>query len=287
MTNRRILRRATTALLVPFAAFAACDDEPSAPSGPIDVTLQFGAEVNGQPFTCGASFANVGASGTTITPTDFRLYISGVSLIDSNGAEVALSLEQDGLWQRENLALLDFENGSGPCVNGTAATNTTIRGEVPAGTYTGVRFTLGVPFSMNHVDQTTAQAPLDLTALFWSWNGGYKFARMDHTSAAQPDGWFVHLGSTGCTPTGSPVTPATSCANEHRMTVTFNGFDWTTDEIVADLGAILSDSDLTANTAAKGCMSFPNDPECHEVMPALGFAYEGTAAQTQRLFRVR
>ncbi|MEZ4417769.1 MAG: metallo-mystery pair system four-Cys motif protein [Gemmatimonadota bacterium] len=287
MMIRTRARLLPATLFAAFAVVAACSDEPSTPAGPIDVSLQFAAAVNGQSFNCGASFTNVGASQTTITPVDFRFYVHDVALLDSNGAAVPLTLEQDGLWQRENLALLDFENGSGPCVNGTAATNTTVRGEVPAGDYSGVRFTLGVPFSMNHQDQTTAQAPLDLTALFWSWNGGYKFARMDHTSAAQPDGWFVHLGSTGCSPAGTPTTPATACSNEHRLTVTFNGFDWTSNQVVADLGAILSQSDLTQNSAAKGCMSFPGDPECHAVLPALGLAYEGTAAQPQRLFSVR
>lgn len=287
----KILRSSRALTLLSTVAvpltFAACDDDPTQPAGPIDVTINFAAAVNGAAFACGQSFDNVGASSTTITPVDFRLYVHDVTLIASDGSEEEVSLTQDGVWQRDNLTLLDFENASGPCVNGTSPMNMSVRGTVPDGTYTGVRFTLGVPEDMNHADQTTAAAPLDLTALFWSWNAGYKFLRIDHTSAAQPEGWNVHLGSTGCAPTGDPTVPATSCANEHRPTFEFTAFDWETQKIRADYGSLLQASDLTANAGAKGCMSFPNDPECAVVMNNFGLAYEGSQPSGQSFFSVR
>lgn len=274
--------------LLAAVSLAACgDDDPTGPEGPLDVTLDFAALVDGQAFACGQSYAGVGASGTEITPVDFRFYVHDVALVDAQGVARTVELTDDGTWQRDGVALLDFENGTGPCVNGTAATNTQVRGTVAAGDYTGIRFTLGVPESLNHADQTTATAPLDLTALFWSWNAGYKFARLDHTSDAQPEGWFVHLGSTGCSPAGDPTVPATSCANAHRPVVSLDGFDWQTDAIAADYGALLADSDLTQNSAAKGCMSFPGDPECHAVMNNFGLDYEGSASPGQSFFSVR
>lgn len=283
----RITRATGAVALLAAASLIACgDDDPTGPAGPIDVTLNFAAAVNGADFACGTSYADVGTSATEITPVDFRFYVHGVELIEADGSSQEVELDENS-WQRDGVVLLDFENGSGPCVNGTAATNTAITGSVPAGDYTGIRFVLGVSEDLNHADQTTAAAPLDLTGLFWSWNAGYKFLRIDHTSEAQPEGWFVHLGSTGCQPAGDPTIPATSCANPHRPTIELTGFDWSADEIVADYGALLADSDLTANTAAKGCMSFPNDPECHQVMPNLGLAYEGTASSGQTFFSVR
>ncbi|WP_405282396.1 MbnP family copper-binding protein [Gaopeijia maritima] len=266
---------------------AACEDDPVEPAMPIEVTLDFAAVVDEAAFSCGNSYDNVGTSNTTITPVDFRFYVHDVELIAADGSSVELELTQDGTWQRDNVVLLDFENGSGPCVNGTAAMNTTVRGTAPDATYTGVRFTLGVPEELNHADQTTAAAPLDLTSLFWSWNGGYKFLRIDHTSDAQPEGWFVHLGSTGCTPTGDPTVPATSCSNEHRPTFEFLDFDLGIDEIVADYGALLANSDLAQNSGAKGCMSFPGDPECAVVMNAFGLAYEGSQPSGQSFFSIR
>ena len=272
--------------LAAASLLAACDDS-TTPAGPIDVTIDFAALVNGADFACGQSYSGVGASSSDVVFTDFRFYVSGVELIDASGGVEPLELEQDGLWQRDDLALLDFEDASTSCVNGTAATNTSVRGTVPAGDYTGLRFTLGVPESMNHADQSSAAAPLDLTALFWSWNAGYKFARMDHTSAAQPNGWNVHLGSTGCTPAGDPTVPATSCANQHRPTVTLDVFDWEVNEVVADYGVLVDDSDLTVNTGPKGCQSFPGDPECAPVMNNFGLDYEGSASAGQTFFTVR
>lgn len=275
------------ALAAAALTLAACGDDPVEPATPIDVTLDFAALVDGADFNCGTSYDNVGTANTTITPVDFRFYVHGVELIADDGSSVEVELTQDGTWQRDDVALLDFENGSGPCVNGTSAMNTSVRGTAPDATYTGLRFTLGVPEDLNHADQTTAAAPLDLTSLFWSWNGGYKFLRIDHTSDAQPEGWFVHLGSTGCTPTGDPTVPATSCSSQNRASFEFTSFDLGIDEIVADYGALLSTSDLTQNSGAKGCMSFPGDPQCAVVMNSFGLAYEGSQPAGQSFFSIR
>ena len=270
MHSSSILRASGTALALSALLLSACSDDSTGPEAPLAVELQFAAEVNGQPFSCGSSYASVGTSGTTITPVDFRIYVHNVRLVTSGGVEVPVELEQDGQWQLEDLALLDFENRTGPCANGTPATRTVVRGELPAGDYNGVRFTLGVPRSLNHIDQTTAPAPLDIAALFWSWNGGYKFVRADHISDARPMGWFVHLGSTGCTPGGSPQTVPTGCAQDNRVEVAFSGFNPSSSVVVADLGRLLANSDVTRNEAASGCMSGPTDPECPAVLSRFG-----------------
>lgn len=282
MDSSSIFKAAGVAMALSALALSACSDDSTGPEAPLAVELQFAADVNGQAFSCGSTYASVGTQGTTITPVDFRFYVHNVRLVTAGGVEVPVELEQDGQWQLEGLALLDFENGTGPCVNGTAPTRSVVRGEVPAGEYSGVRFTLGVPASMNHQDQSIAPPPLDIAALFWSWNGGYKFVRADHISDALPTGWFVHLGSTGCTPSGSPQTVPTSCAQENRVELAFSGFDVGSDVIVADLGRLLATSDLTQNTAAPGCMSGPTDPECPAVLSRLGI---GSA--TQSFFAVR
>lgn len=260
------------------------------PAGPdhLHVHIEFQAAVNGAAFACGNSYANVGTRATTITPTDFRFYVHDVRLVSATGADVPVELEQNA-WQLDDLVLLDFENASGPCTGGTSAMNTTIHGEVPAGTYRGIKFKLGVPFSKNHQDQTIAPSPLNLSALFWAWNSGYKFARIDHTSSAQPGGWNVHLGSTGCVPTGSPTTPATSCANPNRPEIVLASFDFETNVIVADYGRLLAGSDVTVNASgtAAGCMSFPGDADCPPVMNRFGLDYGTSASTGQTFFSVR
>lgn len=288
---------------------AACATAPTPPAGgsaasPQLVTLRFAAQVNGQPFACGQSFAGVGSTRSTITPSDFRFYVSEVALVDEAGRAVPVTLAQDGIWQVDNIALLDFENGTGPCRNGTTGQNTEVRGTIPAGRYVGLRFTLGVPFARNHGDPTVAPSPLNLTAMFWNWQGGYKFVKFDTASSGQPattapphpqgggnaSGFSVHLGSTVCASPSRTEAPKAECANPNRVAVAFERFDAARQTVVADIGAVLAGANVDVNTpnTSPGCMSFPGDADCLPVMGALGLAYGGLAAPgPQRLFSVR
>jgi hypothetical protein len=151
-----------------------------------EVALRFAAEVNGAAFSCGQDYSPVGTTGSTVTPGDYRFFISSVALLDAAGNAVPVELAQDGMWQHANLALLDFENGSGPCINGNAALNDVIKGSVPAGHYTGVQFTLGVPFELNHADVVLAPSPLNLSAMFWNWQGGHRFLKVDMSTSGRP-----------------------------------------------------------------------------------------------------
>ena len=150
-----------------------------AQSGTREVAINFDGWVGEDEFVCGESYDNVGTSETTITPTDFRLYVSNVALIDEDGNVVPVELEQDGKWQYQNTALLDFEDGTGPCDNGTSETNNTVVGTVPEGDYQSLQFTLGIPKKLNHDDAAIAPSPLNLTSMWWNWQGGYKFLRLD------------------------------------------------------------------------------------------------------------
>ena len=279
-------------LVLAVATTACGDDEPISPAGPIDVNINFQAMVNGAAFACGTQYAGVGTAGSTIELTDFRFYVHDFRLVTASGQETEVELEQDN-WQRDNLALLDFENAQGLCSNGTSSEmNTSVRGEVPAGNYVGLRFRLGVPFELNHQNASAAAAPLDITRLFWNWNAGYKFARMDlrRPDAAEGEaaGWNVHLGSTGCSPTGDRTAPATSCVNGHRPEIEFASFDHETDIVVADYGRLLEGSNLTVNTpgTASGCQAFPGDSDCPAVMNRFGLDYEGSVSAGQTFFSV-
>jgi uncharacterized repeat protein (TIGR04052 family) len=256
------------------------------------VEIQFAAAINGQSFACGQSYANVGTTKSTITPSDFRMYVSQVKLVRKDGTAVPVSLTQDGVWQYQNVALIDFENGEGPCRNGTTPTNTSVRGSVPTGEYTGVELTVGVPFALNHQDPTVATSPLNSTAMFWNWQGGYKFIKFDTTSSgistdkpAAPNAmgpvtrYSVHLGSTACAGDSKTQAPS-ACQNSNRMTVRLNQFDLAKNTVVVDMGAVLAQAnvDVNAKGTSPGCMSFLKDADCPPVMSALGLAYDGVAA---------
>jgi uncharacterized repeat protein (TIGR04052 family) len=266
------------------------------------VKLNFAAEVDGQAFACGKQYPAIGTSRSTVTPSDFRFYVSEVQFLTSDGRAVPLQLDQDGTWQLENIALLDFEDATGPCRNGTTGVNTAVRGELTAGHYTGVRFILGIPFTRNHGDPTVSPAPLNNTAMFWNWQGGYRFLKFDTTSSAiktEKQGtasahgpltrYSVHLGSTACAGASKTEAPS-ACQNPNRITVEFRNFDPAKHSIVADIARVLAGAnvDVNAPQTPPGCMSFAKDGDCPPVMGALGLAYDGLAApDTQRLFLMR
>jgi uncharacterized repeat protein (TIGR04052 family) len=249
------------------------------------IEVQFEAQVNGEPFECGRSYREIGVTRSTISPSDLRAYVSDIQLINAQGVAVPVQLRVDQVWQLEGVALLDFENGKGPCRNGTAGINTRVLGQLPAGDYRGLRFTLGVPFKLNHGDPTVAAPPLNTTAMFWNWQGGYRFLKFDASSSGT--GFSVHLGSTQCGSDSRTQAPS-ACRNPNRVAVEFADFDVGRHTVVLDIGAVLAQANVDQNAAgtAPGCMSFPKDNDCSPVMKALGLSYDGEAAsQAQVIFR--
>jgi uncharacterized repeat protein (TIGR04052 family) len=263
----------------PGAADAAPPD-----AGDLAVTVRFAAQVDGQPFACGASYPGIGTTGATYVGTDFRFYVHDVRLTGPAG-DTPLALTVSDWQTADGIALLDFETNVSPCQMGTTATNSELTGTVPAGTYTGIALRVGVPFAANHIDATTAVSPMNVPGMFWAWSSGYRFLKADGT--VDGAGFNLHLGSTGC-PAAGQTPPATACASPNVVDVALADFSFATDTIVADVGALLADEDLTVNTAqtAPGCMSFPGDPECDTVLPKLALPYGEVPAGAQAFLSV-
>ncbi len=256
--------------------------------------IGFEAMVGDAAFACDQTYEGLGSSDARAEPLDFRLYVHDVRLL-SGDDEIPLELA-DSDWQHGGVALLDFEDASGTCQNGTAETNTMIMGAAPDGDYDGIAFTVGVPVPMNHDDPASAASPMNVTALHWNWNGGYKFMRLDmrvmlddpDTDAGPTTPYNFHLGSTVCTgdaPTGEDV----SCDNANRPEVTLPDFDPATDTIVLDYAALVAGEDLQVDEGGKpGCMSFPGDMDCPALFENLGLDYDtGEAVGDQAVFSVK
>jgi len=256
------------------------------------LSIEFDARVDGEPFTCGVRYEGVGSAGSVIEARDLRLYVSEVKLLLDDGTSVPLELEQDGLWQHGSVALLDFEDGTAGCRNGNEHIRTTVTGSVPteaAPRVAGVRFQVGVPMPLNHINQAAAPSPLSLTSMFWSWNAGYKFIRAEVLSDGLPQGFFIHLGSTGCTPEGRATRPATHCANGNRVEVEFPAFDPTTQQVIFDLAALLRGVDLSGQDVEgdrSACMSGPGDARCGPIFQALGLPFGDQGPGAQGVFTV-
>lgn len=255
------------------------------------VSLQFAALVGENAFACNTTFTGLGSSDSEMAPLDFRFYVHDVELLNEDGDAVAVELTQDGKWQVDDVALLDFEDKSGTCANGTTDVNSTVVGTVPVGTYSGIQFKVGVPFELNHADVTAADSPLNLSGLWWSWQSGYKFMRIDMTEASgeSPNVFNMHLGSVGCEKSGDGAgDPVTSCERPNRPSVVFEDFDIATDTVTVDYAALVAGIDLsTDGGGAPGCMSGPTDPECAGVFEHLGVSLEtGAPAAGQTVFGI-
>ena len=270
------------ALLGVLVAGGACDAEAER-----DLVIRFAARVGEQPFACGQTYPGMGRSASTIEPLDFRMYVHDVALISASGERVPLELEQDGRWQRDTLALLDFEDGSGACTTGNPELRTEIRGSVREGTYTGVEFTIGVPEELNQLDASTSPHPLNVQGLWWSWVGGYKFVRLDVATPSNP-AFYFHLGATSCE--GTPAT-GYACNHANLQTIRIDGFDVDVDVVAFDVAALYADSDLDvapdpAVDSASGCMAFSGDPECPPMFERLGMRFESAEpGPPQTVFR--
>ena len=253
------------------------------------VTIPFKAVVGAEDFACGRTYSGIGATRSTIKPKDFRFYVHNVRLLDEQGREVVVQLKQLSRWQLDDVALLDFESGSSGCANGNADMNTAVVGSVPAGhTYRGLRFTLGVPFDKNHTDLTQMPPPLDMTALSWTWNAGRKFTRIEFATTGRPQGYVLHLGSTGCQPNKEKVVPPTSCAQPNRPEIDLPDFEPSSGVVLADLAALFKDSDVdhTPEKYKSGCMSSVENPDCAPIFANLGLPFGNAPARPQSFFRV-
>ena len=256
------------------------------------ISIDFSAEIGGQAFSCSETYSGLGSTDAEVHAVDYRLYLSNVEAIATDGTRVPVKLDESE-WQHAGVALLDFEDGSASCANGTTPTNTRLSGEVAEGEYTGVAFKIGVPFELNHGDPTVAPSPLNLTSMFWNWRGGYKFIRIDMvpTDKAEngPKGWFLHLGSTMCAAESKTSAPARPCKAPNLMEVVLEGFDPAAQTVIIDPAAVVAEADLRANApeTSPGCMSFPGDPDCTTVMAKLGLPYVDIAAGEQLLFKAR
>lgn len=311
--KKQLILASTVATIAILCSYSTIDPYRATAAETQEVEIKFSAAVGEKPFKCGESYSNLGTPAATVTPTDFRFYISDVSLIDASRKVVPLTLKQDGKWQYQNIALLDFENKSGGCANGTIEIRDRVIGTIPKGSYKGLQFTLGLPFNLNHEDASLAPSPLNLTSLWWNWRGGYKFLRIDlknqmtggmpagksgiknnliahgkggHGGGVQ--GFAIHLGSTGCKAEGKEQKP-TNCTNLNTKKVVFGNFDPTKNTVVADLKSLISQTNLTVNqpNTPPGCMSEPNDGDCAKIMTNLGLSFGDKSAAEQSFFKVK
>jgi uncharacterized repeat protein (TIGR04052 family) len=222
------------------------------------------------------------ASGTDEVGTvrDLRFYVSDVELLDEAGRAYPVSLRSDDQWQSDRVALIDMVGEN---------SNISIRGEVADAelsdtALSGIRFTLGVPFELNHANPMTAAAPLNQGDLFWSWQSGYKFLRVDLADAAGE--WSFHLGSTGCVSASALRAPQSPCAQPNRVKIELLGFDPTRHPVFVRADEFFGSMHAPESATCTG--NYAHDHACADIYSKTGLRpHDGQcerACSSQRLF---
>jgi hypothetical protein len=144
-------------------------DEPT-PATTGTVALEFEQTVGTDPLVLSTRTYN-NASGEQFKVTAFRQYISNIKFTKADGSSYAVP---------ESYYLLDAAV--------PASTRMSIA-DVPVGDYTGITFTVGVDSTRNV--SGAQKGFLDPNyGMFWTWNSGYIYTKLEGTSpqAAKPAG---------------------------------------------------------------------------------------------------
>ena len=182
-----------------------------------------------------------------------RFYVSGLTMIDAQGHAVPVTLGANP-WQNEVATLVAL---------GGRTENPTVSGRVPGGDYKAVRFLLGIPFDRNHGNPLAVSAPLNVPSMFWTWQSGYKFVRIDIAND-----FSFHLGSTGCVSASAVRPPAEPCRQPNAARIRLASDTPATGTIVLDLDALVAHIDTGA---AANCMeAYADRDACRGLLANLG-----------------
>jgi len=273
-----------------------------------EITLPFKAMVGSETVACGKSYQGLGTASSEVTFADFRMFVHNIRLVTDQGEEIALTLDAGQPGQNADVALLDFrdkadvdDNGvildicqSGDDANPNFKNSITGTVALDAGvSVSDIRFTIGVPFELNHQSQSAAEEPLRnpglASGMTWNWQNGYKFMAADVlptggiTRPENPDWsgmrWNIHLGSTGCEVSTSDLEQGTApetCAAPNRLDVSLplDGLALDNLAIAIDYAALVSTVNLAQDGGGSpGCMSFAGDPECEKIFNNLALPF--------------
>ncbi|MGJ4748258.1 MbnP family copper-binding protein [Leptospira sp. SA-E8] len=259
--------------------------------------IEFKAVVGDSDANCGGDITGHGESHSSsvtiqhvagvmpIGLKDLRFYVSEFELVDQNDNVITLDVPNTGVWQYSGVTLLDFENGKGSC-SGTTETNNFVQATVENKTYKTLRFTLGVPESLNHIDYSVAPSPLNVSGLAWGWTMGYRFfvgEFLSNDAATLGNAAVLHMGSAGCTESGGVY----SCTSSNRARIELTpteGFNPFTQKVQFDLKKAVVGWDISTGSKSCHSMGAMDSSNCSLVYPNFGLDYStgnaGSTAQT-------
>lgn len=158
---------------IALVLFYSCADEEKQQTGSVDIEFDNvvgtdDLELNtvDEPYT--------NAAGETYKVTALKYYISNIKLLTADGGVYTDPVSADG---SRGYYLVD---------ESVAASQVITLENIPADDYTQIEFTIGV--DADRVDEGAQTGALDpVKGMFWDWNTGYVFLKLEGNSAASTD----------------------------------------------------------------------------------------------------
>lgn len=145
-----------------------------------------------------------------------QFFVSQIKLQDKLGNWIEIPLEKNN-YQTSNIALLGEHCSEKGAKSASGNWSLTLEKAVDVSQYQQIAFTLGVPFEENHVNPLTQESPLNNSSMFWVWQTGHKFIRLEMSH--DDEFWLFHLGSTGCSAPSALRAPSKECLFPNQVNI--------------------------------------------------------------------
>ncbi|MBG8552022.1 MbnP family protein [Hymenobacter guriensis] len=171
----RLFSLLSTSLLFVATLLTSCDDKDPAPTQPGTLDIEIDHLVGEQPLVLNTGSYTTPA-GDQFTVSTFRYYLSNFSLGKADGSTYLVP---------ESYFLVD---------EAKPASKAFTLDSIPAGDYTSLSFVIGVDSTRNVSGaQTGALDPIN--NMFWTWNSGYIYTKLEGTSPQASNGGLIfHIG---------------------------------------------------------------------------------------------
>jgi hypothetical protein len=168
------------------------------------VTIEFDNRFGDGPLTFGTTYTN--QNGEEVTLSMFNYYVSNFVLVKEDGTEYIVPKDECYHLVRHDVS----------------STHSLTINNVPAGEYHEVKFLIGVDSLKSASDVSARTGALDVATngdMYWMWNSGYIFMKMEGMSDTTSFKYHIGLYGGYATPTINNIKSVTLDAHDEMIMV--------------------------------------------------------------------
>jgi len=256
-----------TVLLLSVVLLAGCDNSNNLTSADAENNkITFQVQFSGKNIHCESTFPLSVTTKAMWQYTQLQFFISNIELKNTQGGWYKPALIKSP-YQSHDIALLGEHCNKANKSKRNWSLNFANKVNIKAAN--AIRFTLGIPFRLNHLNPLTQESPLNVPSMFWGWQQGHKFLRLEMSSrlpqSLKTNNWLFHLGSVGCKASSPLRSPKQECLQPNRYTFQLPLVD-NNNTIVLNLSTLLRGISLQSEN---NCQSAPDNKTCQQLMANL------------------